>query len=61
MKKHAIIFASLALSCLVLSAPLSARGRLFQPDRSILALHHYSTAGTACDRAFRAGTDPHWR
>ena len=24
MKKHAIIFASLALSCLVLSAPLSA-------------------------------------
>ena len=46
MKKHAIIFASLALSCLVLSAPLAAGA----PDRDLLTLHHHRAAGTARDR-----------
>ena len=45
MKKHAIIFASLALSCLVLSAPLAAGA-----DRALLTLHHHRAAGTARDR-----------
>ena len=50
MKKHAIIFASLALSCLVLSAPLAAGAVSPRPDRDLLTLHHHRAAGTARDR-----------